>query len=142
MIVLAAGDRARDLCERPAWIRGIDHRIDIQAPGSRDLTTSPSTTPGRPEGRRHRAVDIAELHAPFSHQELILTEALGLDESTTTINPSGGALASNPVMVAGLVRIGEAATTAAGRRGRPGGRARDQRTAASAEPRLRPGGQS
>ena len=53
--------------------------------------------------------DIAELHAPFSPQELILAEALGLDESTTSINPSGGALASNPVMVAGLVRIGEAA---------------------------------
>ena len=27
-IVLAAGDRARELCERPAWIRGIDHRIE------------------------------------------------------------------------------------------------------------------
>jgi acetyl-CoA acetyltransferase len=54
-------------------------------------------------------VDIAELHAPFSHQELILIDALGLDETRTRINPSGGALASNPVMAAGLIRIGEAA---------------------------------
>ncbi|MCU1601320.1 MAG: lipid-transfer protein, partial [Frankiales bacterium] len=52
--------------------------------------------------------DLAEIHAPFSSQELILLEALGLDESKTTINPSGGALAANAVMVAGLQRFGEA----------------------------------
>jgi acetyl-CoA acetyltransferase len=109
VVVLAAGDRARELCERPAWIRGIDHRIDVQALGSRDLSTSTST---RLAGERVDVggrADLAELHAPFSHQELIVAEALGLDESSTAINPSGGALASNPVMVAGLVRIGEAA---------------------------------
>jgi acetyl-CoA acetyltransferase len=107
-VVHAAGNRARELCERPAWIRGIDHRIDVQALGSRDLATSASTKlAGEKAGVG--PVDIAELHAPFSHQELIVAEALGLDESTTSINPSGGALASNPVMVAGLVRIGEAA---------------------------------
>src|SRR5580658_9462294 len=36
-VVLAAGDRARDLCERPAWITGIDHRIEAHALGARDL---------------------------------------------------------------------------------------------------------
>ena len=109
VIVLAAGDRAKDLCQRPVWIRGIDHRIDIQAPGARDLTTSPSAKLAAQKAGLTPDVDIAELHAPFSHQELILIDALGLDESKTNINPSGGALASNPVMVAGLVRIGEAA---------------------------------
>ena len=60
-------------------------------------------------------VDFAELHAPYSHQELILRAALGLGEEVA-INPSGGALASHPYMVAGLVRIGEAAQRiAAGR---------------------------
>jgi acetyl-CoA acetyltransferase len=112
VIVLAAGDRARELTDKPVWIRGIDHRTDLQALGSRDLTTSPSTAlAGQKAGLQGDvgSVDIAELHAPFSHQELILAEALGLDETRTRINPSGGALASNPVMVAGLVRIGEAA---------------------------------
>jgi acetyl-CoA acetyltransferase len=109
VVVLAAGDKARELSDRPAWIRGIDHRIDVQALGSRDLSTSTSTRlAGDKAGVAGRA-DLAELHAPFSHQELILAEALGLDEGATAINPSGGALASNPVMVAGLVRIGEAA---------------------------------
>ena len=33
---------------------------------------------------------------------------MGLDESTT-VNPSGGPLAANPLMAGGLIRIGEAA---------------------------------
>ena len=53
-------------------------------------------------------VDVAEIHAPFAHQAGILVEALGLDDSVT-LNPSGGALAANPLMSAGLIRIGEAA---------------------------------
>ena len=109
VLVLAAGDRARDLCERPAWIRGIDHRIDVQALGSRDLTTSASTRLAGQKAGVGSDIDLAELHAPFAHQELIVMEALGLDDTRTSINPSGGALASNPVMVAGLIRIGEAA---------------------------------
>ena len=109
VVVLAAGDRARELTDKPVWIRGIDHRIDSQALGSRDLTTSPSTKLAAEKAGVTADVEIAELHAPFSHQELILIEALGLDETRTRINPSGGALASNPVMAAGLIRIGEAA---------------------------------
>ena len=35
-------------------------------------------------------------------------QVLGLDDRVS-INPSGGALAANPVMVAGLTRLGEAA---------------------------------
>jgi acetyl-CoA acetyltransferase len=53
-------------------------------------------------------VDVAELHAPFSHQEIILKRALGLSDDVD-VNPSGGALASNPLMVAGLLRVIEAA---------------------------------
>ena len=108
-VILAAGDRARELCERPAWIRGIDHRIEPMALGLRDLTTSASTTlAGEKAGRGDGPVDVAELHAPFSHQELILRDALGLGDDVN-VNPSGGALAANPMMAAGLIRIGEAA---------------------------------
>ncbi len=108
-VVLAADDLARRAVKRPAWIRGIDHRIEPHALGVRDLTRSPSTAEaGRRAGVGNGAVDLAELHAPFTHQELILREALGLGDGVA-VNPSGGALAANPVMVAGLIRIGEAA---------------------------------
>lgn len=109
-VVLAAGDVARELCSRPAWIRGIDHRIEPHSLGVRDLTTSVSTAQaGARAGVADGKVDIAELHAPFSHQELILAQSLGLGDDVR-INPSGGALSANPIMAAGLIRMGEAAT--------------------------------
>ena len=109
-IVLAAGDRARELRERPAWITGIEHRIETPVLGARDLTTSPSTAASAQAatGGDTSSIEIAEIYAPFSHQHLILTEAIGLGDSTT-INPSGGTLAANPMFSAGLERIGEAA---------------------------------
>jgi acetyl-CoA acetyltransferase len=109
-IVLAAGDVARSKVERPAWIRGIDHRVEPIHLGLRDLTVSVSArTAAEKAGVGDGPVDVAELHAPFSHQELILRDALGLN-GDTSINPSGGALAANAMMTSGLIRIGEVAT--------------------------------
>jgi hypothetical protein len=103
------GRRWRAARWRPAWIRGIDHRIEPHQPGYRDLTTSPSTKlAGEKAGAAGKPLDLAELHAPFTHQELILRRALALPASVA-INPSGGPLAANPMMAAGLARIGEAA---------------------------------
>ncbi|WP_422744534.1 thiolase domain-containing protein [Mycobacterium sp. WMMD1722] len=109
-IVLAAGDRARELRERPAWISGIEHRIETPVLGARDLTTSPSTAASAQAvtGGDTSSIEVAELYAPFSHQQLILKEAIGLTDRTR-INPSGGALAANPMFSAGLERIGLAA---------------------------------
>jgi acetyl-CoA acetyltransferase len=108
-VVLAAGDLAQRVCSRPAWIRGIDHRIEQHSLGARDLTTSPSTAlAAQKAGVGESNVDVAELHAPFTHQELILGEAMALEDDVD-VNPSGGALAGNPVMVAGLERFVEAA---------------------------------
>ncbi|MFK8906870.1 thiolase domain-containing protein [Streptomyces sp. YS-3] len=108
-VILAAGDTARGLCERPAWIRGMDHRVEAHALGVRDLTDSPSARlAAERAGAFDRPVDTAELHAPFSSQEVVLRKALGLADGVR-VNPSGGALAANPVMAAGLIRIGEAA---------------------------------
>jgi acetyl-CoA acetyltransferase len=50
---------------------------------------------------------VAELAAQYPHEEQILIEALGL-AGGARINPSGGALVANPIMVSGLLRIGEA----------------------------------
>ncbi|MFF1929598.1 thiolase domain-containing protein [Streptomyces sp. NPDC058228] len=108
-VVLAAGHTARALCTRPAWIRGIDHRIEAHSLGVRELTDSPSARlAAERAGAFERPVDTAELHAPFTSQEVVLRKALGLDDSVR-VNPSGGALAANPVMAAGLIRLGEAA---------------------------------
>jgi acetyl-CoA acetyltransferase len=109
-IVLAAGDRARGLRQNPAWIAGIEHRIETPVLGARNLTESPSTQAAAKAaaGGNTDSLDVAEIHAPFSHQHLILAEAIGIPEQTK-VNPSGGALSANPMFVAGLERIGFAA---------------------------------
>ncbi|MGI5283700.1 thiolase domain-containing protein [Nonomuraea polychroma] len=108
-IVLAAGDLARELAESPAFVRGIAHRIEPHYLGMRDLARSVSAADAaRAAGVGKGPVEVAELHAQFPHEEIILREALELT-GDTVINPSGGPLAANPVMATGLIRIGEAA---------------------------------
>ena len=105
--ILAAGDRARELCARPAWITGFEHRVDSAVLGARDLTAAPSATAAA-QAAGANGIDTAELHAPFTHQELLLRRAVGLS-GETRVNPSGGALCGNPMFAAGLARIGLAA---------------------------------
>src|SRR3546814_12865560 len=88
--------------------------------GVRDLTTSVSTRlAGEKAGAGGARPDVVELHAPFSPQELILREALDIGDHDN-VNPSGGALAANPVMVAGLTRIAEVAQRIMGGQARRG----------------------
>jgi acetyl-CoA acetyltransferase len=111
-LVLAAGDTARRLAERPAWVRAVDHRIDTHYPGFRDLVGVPSARTageraGAQAGFAPSAVDVAELSVQYSHQEPVLRAALGLGD--VRVNPSGGPLAGYPVTATGLIRVGEAA---------------------------------
>ena len=108
VVVIAAEDRARELCSRPAWITGFEHRIDSGSLGSRDLLSSPSAAAAAAAAGGARNVEVAELHAPFTHQDILLREAMGVN-SATRVSPSGGALAGNPMFAAGLARIGWAA---------------------------------
>jgi acetyl-CoA acetyltransferase len=113
-IILATRERAEQLAKqqglRPAYITGIDHRVESMQLGLRDLTVSEST---RIAGERARVlegpVEVAELCARYAHEEVLIREALALPASTR-INPSGGCFGANAPMVSGLVRIGELAT--------------------------------
>jgi acetyl-CoA acetyltransferase len=108
-VVLAADDVARECADRPAWITGIEHRIEPMALGLRDLTVSVSTrASGEKAGVGRGPIDVAELHVPFTSQEGIVRRALDLG-ADTDVNPSGGPLCANPMMTAGLIRIGEVA---------------------------------
>ena len=139
-IVLAAGDKARAWSERPVWITGFDHRMETHSLGARDLTGSPSTVKAADvAGVADGPVDVAELHAPYAHQEIILKEALGLDDGVA-INPSGGAAGRQPD------HVGRPDPHRRGRRphrlgpGQPGGGPRHLGPVPATESRLRPGG--
>ncbi|HEX3707660.1 MAG TPA: lipid-transfer protein [Mycobacteriales bacterium] len=100
-VVLAVGDRAKELSANPVWITGIDHRIEAPALGVRDLTVSTSAKlAGEHAGAA--GVDAAWLHTPYPHQELLLREALGLGDKPAHI-------AAGPMMVGGLERFAAAA---------------------------------
>jgi hypothetical protein len=104
-VILAVGDRARELTKTPVWIRGIDHRIESPALGGRDLTLSVSTaTAAKHAGAA--AVDAAWLHVLYPHQELLLREALGLGSQPVDA-------AAGPMMVGGLERLASAAAAVA-----------------------------
>jgi len=108
-VILAAEGAAVSANPRPAWITGIAHYVDPLHLGHRDLTRAPSAELAARHARvADGPLEVAELHAPFSHQELILRSELGLDAGTA-VNPSGGALVGNPMFTSGLARIGEAA---------------------------------
>lgn len=106
--VIATAERARELTDRPVWIRGFDHRIDAHYPTMRDLASVPSATSAAlAAGVADAPIEVAELAGGFSHQVPMLTEAIGLGPDVE-INPSGGSLVADPMMVTGLVRIGRA----------------------------------
>ena len=130
VVIIASAARARELCERPAWISGFAHQVDSGSLGARDLLAVPSAAGAASAAFGGSGVpvdvapiDVAELHAPFSHQEIMLREALGLGGGAV-VNPSGGALCGNPMFAAGLARIGLAARAVmSGRAGRALGHA-------------------
>jgi len=115
-LILAAEDKAEKMCKKPAWIHGVDQRAELQTLGSRDLTQSASTAKAAAEAlemagiKSAAGLDVAELSAVNPVEEMIVREALGLaptNDSKPAINPSGGPLAGNAVMITGLVRLGE-----------------------------------
>ena len=129
-VIVASEKRARELTDRPVWIRGVSSSVDSYYIGERDLATSRATkvAAGRaydmagisdPAGQ----IDVAEVGAKFAHQEPIICEALGLfpegsagkvaADGTAEIGgampvcPSGGGLGAYLFSAAGLVRVAE-----------------------------------
>ncbi len=108
-MVVCSIEKAQQWGKPYAIIKAIDHRIETHNMGARDLTRSVSTElAGAAVGVADGPVEVAELYAAYSHQEIILANALGLGDDTV-INPSGGVLAGNLMMASGLSRIGEVA---------------------------------
>lgn len=87
-------------------ITGFAHRIEPHALGVRDLTSSPSARRAADDAGASR-LDVAEIHTPYASQEIILRNALGLNDRML-VNPSGGTLVAETPMVAGLTRVVEA----------------------------------
>lgn len=109
-VVLAADTVASGAVPSPAWITGLDQAVETGALGARDLTRSPSIEAVSDRlGLRGSAIDVLEVHAPFGPQELLVVDAIGAAE-VGSVNPSGGVLPADPLMVSGLLRVVAAAS--------------------------------
>jgi len=106
VMIIASENKAKELHKNPAYITGFDHRIETGQIGMRDLTISTSVEISAKElNLESKDIQVAELHAPFSYQQLLLKKALNLSDNVL-INKSGGPLAGNIMMAAGLDRVG------------------------------------
>jgi len=132
VVLLASEEKAKELTDKPVWIKGMGRSIDAYYIGDRDLSTSPSTAQAAKRAYEmagvsdaKKEVDLAEISSLFACQEPLLAEALGLlDEGKAAeayssgatavdgklpINPSGGPLGAHPICATGLFRLAEAA---------------------------------
>ena len=130
--IIIAGEEVAAKCKtKPAWVKGVAHCCEEYFLGDRDLANPVAL---RDAARRAYAmagirspmdeIDIAEVLEPFSYMEPLWLEGLEfckpgeggnlIGKGITTmggklpVNPSGGALSANPVLVAGLARLIEA----------------------------------
>ncbi len=131
-LVLAAEGKAEKMCDKPVWIHGVDHRIEFQSIGARDLTSSASTKLAAKNAFEMAGVkgvndaQVVELGSTTPAEELILRDALGLPSGLggtsdgPVVNPSGSPLCANPLMNTGLLRLAEGFRQLSGRAGERG----------------------
>lgn len=138
VMILATADKAKKFTKNPVWIQGVGWNQELYYAGERDLTRIYSAQAAAKQaykmaGIKAADVDLAEVSEMFAHQELMLTEALGLAKQgegdkllmsgatsvkgKIPVNPSGGALAACALDAVGLCRVAEAAQQLKGEAG-------------------------
>jgi len=124
-LVLAAEGKAESMCDRPVWIHGLDQRIELQTLGARDISRSAGAALATRKALEMAGLeaatecDVVELSAMNPAEEMILCEAMNLDveSESPVLNPSGGPLCGHPMMMTGLIRLGEVFQQLSGRAG-------------------------
>ncbi|MEW6261578.1 MAG: thiolase family protein [Thermodesulfobacteriota bacterium] len=136
-MILAAEERARKITDRPVWITGVGNCMDSFFLGDRDLASNFALKKAAERACHRagisdprRAFDVIELSDQYAYQQPMWLEGLGLLEENQAgrwiesggpedpkINPSGGLLAGNPLLLGGLVRAAEAVLQLQGRAG-------------------------
>jgi acetyl-CoA C-acetyltransferase len=127
-MLLVSEDRYKEFTDKPVWLTGWSNCMDSYFFGDRDLTSNFSLKKAAAAARKMAGVadakgafDVVEINDAYAYQLAMWAEGLGLcDENkggewiesgileTGKINPSGGMLAGNPIMLGGLARAAEA----------------------------------
>ncbi|MGD0275757.1 MAG: hypothetical protein ABSB79_06845 [Syntrophales bacterium] len=139
-VVLASEEKAKKICKKPAWIKGLGFRGEEFFFGESNKSIWPSAT----EAAKHayeqagiknpmKELDVAEVYNPFTYQEMIFYECFGFcprgkapdyvlkgkfsKKGELPCDPSGGVLCTNPIGASGLIRLAEVALQVTGKAG-------------------------
>ena len=130
-VILASEKAIREKGIKPVWILGAGRCMENHYLGERDLAEGEALRKAAQKacnlaGIKNpvKEIDVAEISCAFSYQEFLWSELLGLYPrgqgkrllrdwagglgGKLSINPSGGMMAGNPIIPAGLVRLVEA----------------------------------
>ncbi len=129
-LILASEEKAKEITDKPVWITGVGSRADGYL-RDRNLLSLDSLKRAACDAYEMAGIsdsfsqlDLLEVSERYAHEEMMIYEALGLSregkgamllENGMTglygelpVNPSGGALAADPVCATGLIRVVEA----------------------------------
>lgn len=126
--LLASEDVCKKYTDKPVWIKGFANCMDAYFPGDRDLADCPALKKAADRAYKMAGVknpadafDVIEINDPFAHQLPLWLEGLGMCPANgagawidagnlekKNVNPSGGMLAGNPIMIGGMARAAEA----------------------------------
>jgi acetyl-CoA C-acetyltransferase len=129
-LIVAKESRAKKLCKQPIWILGAGNCYDAHYLGDRKLWQSASLKFAAKRAyvmagikNAKKELDLLELSAGYSYEELLFLEALGICNpgkagdyimsgatdlgGELPVNTSGGKLCGNPLIISGLARAAE-----------------------------------
>jgi acetyl-CoA C-acetyltransferase len=139
-VVFASKEKAKKICKKPAWIKGLGFRGEEYFFGESDKAIWMSATEAAKAAYRQAGItnplkelDVAEIYNPFTYQEMIFYECFGfcprgkapdyvlkgtfLKDGRLPCDPSGGVLCTNPIGASGLLRLAEAVLQVTGKAG-------------------------
>ena len=127
-LLLAAEERVDAFTDSPVWITGVGNCMDSFFLGDRDLASTVALKKAAQRAYRRAGIadpktafDVVEVSDLYAYQQPMWLEGLGICDAGTgseavsragfgkaVVNPSGGTLAGNPMILGGLVRAAEA----------------------------------
>jgi len=139
-VIMACEEKAKKICSKPAWIKGVGYAGEEYWIGDSDKVVWESAVKSASEAYKmagisnpRQELDVAEIYNPFTFQELLYYECFGFCDFGTACDytlkgtfarggelpcdPSGGVLCTNPIGATGLIRCAEAALQVSGKAG-------------------------
>lgn len=137
-MIFASESKAKKICKKPAWVKGVSGVAEGVNYPKRDWTRPLALELASKKAYRQagitkplKEIDVAEIYTAFSYQEMIWLEGLhicgrgegvklvrkGVTQMTgeLPVNPSGGVLSTNTIGATAMMRCCEAALQVMGK---------------------------